>query len=612
MVRWGIILLAGLIFAPLSHAQVSYPPIQAGTTVPATCTPTLGPGELNLFWDTDDFVLKYCSATNTWSSFGAGGGITTLNTLVATTQTFATPGTTGTAPNWVSATSTHTLHIPLAITAAVTAGLIAKTEFDTFNNSVDSVSGTANQIGSTAGQTPVLSLADPLTFPGNLVGTQKANGDTFFQMTRFTDTAPTGNFLNLRNAAAATLWKVDITGAMTSGTATEAGVQTLGGASSTTPSSIAIFGGDGAANIEPPYLRLVPSPVGTGDDTYLYSGGVGGCFGLSSAAPSADTTNCILDMNTARTVTNKTFTAADNVIEADTGDSATSFFAAGTLEDARLSTNVALYNNGTKTWGAAATLNWTFDAGAVDPVFEFTSGNVKFSGVTTYTYEGGATDPVWTPGSGTMNLSTGTLQEGAVAVSLPARSETLTEKTLNVESSNNVITTVSKIWIDAAACVAGTAATNWDMPDGAADAQPTAECNDTGTIQRPTLSFSGSAVNGVERNFKLPSDWTGNIDIDIHYLSTVAFPAGNVEWEIQTICRAVGETWDAAFNAAQTITDAQVAQNTINSAVQATLTTTTCAASEDFSIRIWRDGTNDTSNDVALMLGAEITIRRAQ
>lgn len=40
-----------------------------------------------------------------------GAGITTLNTLTAATQTFAV-GTSGTAPAWVSATSTHTLNIP--------------------------------------------------------------------------------------------------------------------------------------------------------------------------------------------------------------------------------------------------------------------------------------------------------------------------------------------------------------------------------------------------------------------------------------------------------------------------------------------------------------------
>lgn len=63
---------------------------------------------------------------------GGAGGITTLNTLTAATQTFAI-GTTGTAPNWASATSTHTLHIPMAATATVTAGLLSKTDYDIFN-----------------------------------------------------------------------------------------------------------------------------------------------------------------------------------------------------------------------------------------------------------------------------------------------------------------------------------------------------------------------------------------------------------------------------------------------------------------------------------------------
>jgi hypothetical protein len=70
---------------------------------------------------------------------GGGGGITSLNGLTATTQYFATPGTSGTAPNWSSVTDTHTLNIPLAATASVTAGLISKSEFDIFNNKQDAL-----------------------------------------------------------------------------------------------------------------------------------------------------------------------------------------------------------------------------------------------------------------------------------------------------------------------------------------------------------------------------------------------------------------------------------------------------------------------------------------
>jgi hypothetical protein len=56
-------------------------------------------------------------------------GITSLNGLTAFVQNFATPGTTGTAPNWSSALDAHTLNIPLASTAGVTAGLISNTQY---------------------------------------------------------------------------------------------------------------------------------------------------------------------------------------------------------------------------------------------------------------------------------------------------------------------------------------------------------------------------------------------------------------------------------------------------------------------------------------------------
>jgi hypothetical protein len=59
--------------------------------------------------------------------------ITSLNGLTASSQTFATPGNTGTSPNWSSVSPNHTLNIPLASTASVTAGLISKTDYDTFN-----------------------------------------------------------------------------------------------------------------------------------------------------------------------------------------------------------------------------------------------------------------------------------------------------------------------------------------------------------------------------------------------------------------------------------------------------------------------------------------------
>lgn len=181
-------------------------------------------------------------------------------------------------------------------------------------------------------------------------------------------------------------------------------------------------------------------------------------------------------------------------------------------------------------------------------------------------------------------------------------------------TTQSVPGTVNISWLNlpVAGCNGGTAALMWDTPTGNAATAPTAACNDTGAIQRPTASFSGSAVNGFEYTFTLPADFAPGTDVEfiIRYVATAASPTGNVEWDVSNVSRAAGESWEGSFNAAQTITDAQAAQYVINDATISALTTTGWAAGEDVTIRIERDGTNDTSNDAALILGVRIKIGR--
>jgi len=79
-----------------------------------------------------------------WATPSGGSGLTSLNGLTASTQTFAI-GTTAQSNNigWVSGTSTHTLHIPDA--SATNRGALTTTDWSTFNGKQSTVSfGTPN------------------------------------------------------------------------------------------------------------------------------------------------------------------------------------------------------------------------------------------------------------------------------------------------------------------------------------------------------------------------------------------------------------------------------------------------------------------------------------
>jgi hypothetical protein len=71
----------------------------------------------------------------------AGTGITAINSLTGAVQTLVN-GTSGLAPAFSSVGTTHTLNIPLASVASVTAGLISNTDYTTFNGKQDALTAT--------------------------------------------------------------------------------------------------------------------------------------------------------------------------------------------------------------------------------------------------------------------------------------------------------------------------------------------------------------------------------------------------------------------------------------------------------------------------------------
>jgi len=105
-----------------------------------------------------------------------GSGITSLNGLTGNSQTFSI-GATGTTPSWTSAGTDHALNIPLAATASVTAGLVSKTQYDSF------VKTDQTNTYSTGGQN--FELATYLKVPTSAGAAPVANGLIAFDSTSY-------------------------------------------------------------------------------------------------------------------------------------------------------------------------------------------------------------------------------------------------------------------------------------------------------------------------------------------------------------------------------------------------------------------------------------------
>jgi len=103
--------------------------------------------------------IKYWDGSTAVALGVAGSGLGSFNGQTGNTQTLATPGTSGTAPAWSSAVNAHTLNIPLASTASVTAGLISNNDYNTFNSKVAGVTSGTGVTVSTTGNIATVNLA---------------------------------------------------------------------------------------------------------------------------------------------------------------------------------------------------------------------------------------------------------------------------------------------------------------------------------------------------------------------------------------------------------------------------------------------------------------------
>lgn len=213
-------------------------------------------------------------------------------------------------------------------------------------------------------------------------------------------------------------------------------------------------------------------------------------------------------------------------------------------------------------------------------------------------------------GSGALGVDTAGAAESCTDFAEAADTHTFTNKTLNVESTGNVVTTVEHVWFPAAGCNNATAAPFYDLPtsNGAA-----AACVTGTNTQKGVLDFDTTTSESAQVTHLLPSDWTGSVDVNIKWFA--AATSSSVAWNVATICVADGETDDPAYNTASAAVDAaKGTTNQTNDAAITGLTVTGCAAGELLHLKVSRDVANgsDAMTGDARLIGFELVYRRAQ
>jgi len=170
-----------------------------------------------------------------------------LNNLTATSQALGI-GTAGTEPAWNSLSATHTLNIPLASTASVTAGLLSNTDWTSFNTKVSSV---------TAGSTKI-TIGGTATAPTVDVDPSKLGTVTLATTTTGTDISVTGSPANLGGTLTLNVPDASATarGVITTGMQTIAGNKIFSG-------STTVFGSGEGGTPTTTFIRG-PQAGGTG------------------------------------------------------------------------------------------------------------------------------------------------------------------------------------------------------------------------------------------------------------------------------------------------------------------------------------------------------------
>ena len=109
-------------------------------------TGATSPDKGKTWFNSSTSQIKYWTGSTAQALGVSGAGLTNLNGLTVSTQSFAT-GTSGNSPLFSSTGSVHTLNIPLASAAGVTAGVISNSDYTSFSGKLSGVTAGTGVVG---------------------------------------------------------------------------------------------------------------------------------------------------------------------------------------------------------------------------------------------------------------------------------------------------------------------------------------------------------------------------------------------------------------------------------------------------------------------------------
>ncbi|MBS1972055.1 MAG: hypothetical protein JSU04_17225, partial [Bdellovibrionales bacterium] len=216
----------------------------------------------------DSGVIKYFDGTSTKSLGIAGSGITSLNGLTANVQSFAI-GTSGNSPAFASATSTHTLNIPMASAASVTAGLLSNADYTSMMAKQSNTLAAGQMwVGNASGVAQAFALSGDVSSVSNS-GSVVVNKTT---------TGASSTILSLDGSGVANVYGVGVKGA-TSGAVTLQAATTTANYSlklpATTPTANQVMQSDASGNLS--WVTALTSATGfiNGGNTFAGNATIG-------------------------------------------------------------------------------------------------------------------------------------------------------------------------------------------------------------------------------------------------------------------------------------------------------------------------------------------------